>query len=208
MSPGPTSPQLTAAHQAGVTDPRVLDAIAAVPRERFVPPSGRGEADLDRPVSIGEGQTTSQPSLIAFMLAALGLTGDEKVLEVGTGFGYQTALLAHLAAEVHSIERFEPLAAAARENLAAAGLDEVNVVVGDGTRGLPEHAPFDAIVVAAAAPELPPALGEQLAEGGRMVAPVGPPTDQAIHRYERRSGQLGPGERLLAVRFVPLVADD
>lgn len=207
MSRSSTSPQVTAARQAGVTDRRVLDAVAAVPRDRFVPPAGRGEADLDRPVRIGEGQTTSQPSLIAFMLAALELTGDERVLEVGTGHGYQTALLAHLAREVHSIERFEQLATVARRNLAAVGLD-VNVVVGDGTRGLPEHAPFDAIVVAAAAEELPAALGEQLAEGGRMIAPVGPPGEQAIHRYERRSGELVTVDRLLAVRFVPLVADD
>lgn len=199
------SAQVTAARRAGVTDPRVLDAVAAVPRDRFVPPASRREARLDRPVRIGEGQTTSQPSLIAVMLEALELTGDEKVLEVGTGFGYQTALLAHLAAEVHSIERFAALADAARENLAGCGLDDVDLVVGDGTRGLPAHAPYDAIVVSAAAVELPPALGEQLVDGGRLVAPVGPSGAQAVHLYERRGDVLVVRRRLTAVRFVPLV---
>lgn len=186
----------------------MLAAVAAVPRERFVPASARREARLDRPVRIDQGQTTSQPSLIAGMLAALELIGNERVLEVGTGFGYQTALLAHLAAEVYSVERFEALASQARDNLAAAGIEGVQVLVGDGTRGLPAHAPFDAIVVSAAAAEVPAALADQLVEGGRLVAPVGPPGAQEAWLYQRREGRLAPVRRLTAVRFVPLVADD
>jgi protein-L-isoaspartate(D-aspartate) O-methyltransferase len=205
---GRPSAQVTAARRAGVRDQRVLDALAAVPRARFVPEGARAEADLDHPVRIGEGQTTSQPSLIAEMLAALELTGTERVLEVGTGYGYEAALLAHLAAEVYTIERFESLAAQARENLAACGLDRVQVITGDGTRGLPDHAPFDGIVVAAAAADLPPALGDQLAEGGRLVAPLGRSGVQEAVVFQRRSGQLTEVRRLAGVRFVPLVADD
>lgn len=202
------SPLVAAARRVGVVDARVLDAIAAVPRDRFVPPAARREASLDRPVRIGEGQTTSQPSLIAAMLAELELTGTERVLEVGTGFGYQTALLAHLAGEVHSMERVAGLATQARANLTSCGLGDVDVVVGDGTRGLPAHAPFDAIVVSAAADEVPAALGAQLTEGGRLIAPVGPPGAQEVWLYEGRSGSLVPLRRLTAVRFVPLVAGD
>ncbi|WP_052667025.1 protein-L-isoaspartate(D-aspartate) O-methyltransferase [Nitriliruptor alkaliphilus] len=201
-------PLVAAARRVGVSDPRVLAAVAAVPRDRFVPPAARREAVLDRPVRIGEGQTTSQPSLIAAMLAEIELTGTERVLEVGTGFGYQTALLAHLAGEVHSIERFAGLAAQARANLTSYGLGDVDVVVGDGTRGLPDHAPFDAIVVSAAAEEVPAALGSQLVEGGRLIAPVGPPGAQEVWLYVCRSGELVPVRRLTAVRFVPLVAGD
>ena len=196
---------VAAARAAGVTDPRVLDAVAAVPREAFVPAHARAEAQRDRPIPIGSGQTTSQPSLIAKMLAALELTGEERVLEVGTGHGYQTALLAHLAAEVWSIERFAGLAEQARHNLAAAGIAGIEVVVGDGTLGLEDQAPFDAIVVSAAARELPAALAGQLVEGGRMVAPVGPDGAQEVVVYTVRDGQLEELGRLTPVRFVPLV---
>lgn len=196
---------VAAARAAGVHDERVLAAVAAVPREGFVPAHARPEAPRDRPVPIGSGQTTSQPSLIAKMLAALALTGHERVLEVGTGHGYQTALLTHLAAEVWSIERFAGLAEVARANLADQGISGAEVVVGDGTRGLPEHAPFDAIVVAAAAEQLPEALGAQLVEGGRLVAPVGPDGAQEVVVYTRREGHLEELERLTPVRFVPLV---
>ena len=199
---------LAAARRAGVTDRRVLDAVAAVPRERFVPPGAQSEAAIDRPIAIGSGQTTSQPSLIASMLAALELTGRERVLEIGTGYGYQTALLSHLAAEVFSIERLESLAVRAREHLAACGLDDVEVVVGDGTRGLPEAAPFDAIVISAAATEVPGALAGQLVEGGRLVAPVGPDGAQEVICYTARDGRLQDPRRLSAVRFVPLIADE
>lgn len=198
---------VAAARRAGVTDERVLAALAAVHRERFVPPGAEREASLDRPIPIGSDQTTSQPSLIASMLAALELTGTERVLEIGTGFGYQTALLAHLAAQVYSIERLEPLAVRARAHLAACGLDDVEVVVGDGTRGLPAAAPFDAIVIAAAAAEVPEALVDQLTEGGRLVAPIGPPGAQQVVAYTARDGRLQDPQRLSAVRFVPLLAD-
>jgi protein-L-isoaspartate(D-aspartate) O-methyltransferase len=201
------SAQVTAARRVGVRDPRVLAAVAAVPRDRFVPAAARREAAEDRPIRIGAGQTTSQPSLIAVMLEALELTGTERVLEVGTGFGYQTALLAHLAGEVHTIERLAELAEQARTNLASVGLDTVEVVVGDGTRGLPAHAPYDAIVVSAAAREVPTALAEQLVEGGRLVAPVGPDAWQEAVLFTRIDDGLQRTRRLTAVRFVPLIAD-
>ena len=196
---------VAAARAAGVTDERVLAAGAAVPREGFVPGHAHDEAQRDRPIPIGSGQTTSQPSLIARMVAALELTGDERVLEVGTGYGYQTALLAQLAGRVWSIERFAGLAERARENLSAAGVGDVEVVVGDGTLGLQEQAPFDAIVVSAAARELPTALAGQLVEEGRMVAPVGPDGAQQVVVYTVRRGELVEVERLTPVRFVPLV---
>lgn len=185
----------------------MLEALAAVPRDRFVPAASRRAAAEDRPLPIGDGQTTSQPSLVAAMLAALELDGSERVLEIGTGPGYEAALLAYLAAEVHSVERVEPLAARARENLVACGLGRVDVVAADGTIGLPEHAPYDAIVIAAAAAEPPAALAEQLVEGGRLVAPVGPPERQTVVLYEARGGALSTVRRLDAVRFVPLVPD-
>jgi protein-L-isoaspartate(D-aspartate) O-methyltransferase len=191
-----------------VVDARVLAALAAVPRARFVASGARREVDLDRPLRIAAGQTTSQPSLVGTMLAELELDGSEKVLEVGTGSGYQAALLAHLAAEVHTVERHVTLAEQARSNLASLGLDAVDVVVGDGTLGLPGHAPYDAIVVAAAAPSVPEALVGQLREGGRLVAPVGPSDRQEVLVYERRGGALDLLRRSTAVRFVPLVADD
>jgi len=199
---------VAAARRAGVTDERVLAAVAAVNRERFVPPGAESEAALDRPIVIGSGQTTSQPSLIASMLAALELTGTERVLEIGTGFGYQTALLAHLAAEVYSIERIASLAERAREHLAACGIEGVEVVVGDGTRGLPDAAPFDAVVISAAAREVPSALAGQVSEGGRVVAPVGPDGAQTVVRYTVRDGRLQDPQRLSAVRFVPLIGDE
>lgn len=203
----PPSPQTVAARRAGVRDERVLAAVAAVPRDRFVPADRRGEAHLDRPLRIGAGQTTSQPSLIATMLSELALTGSERVLEIGTGHGYQAALLAHLAAEVHTVERHGPLAAEARRNLDALGL-AVDVVEGDGTRGLAAHAPYDAIIVAAATAEVPPALGEQLTEHGRLVAPVGAADLQTVVVYERRGDHLEEVRRTTPVRFVPLVADE
>ena len=146
----------------GIRDRQILAAFRAVPRARFVPPEAAGQAYLDAPVRIPHGQVTTQPSLIARMVAALKLRGSERVLEVGTGLGFQTAILARLAGRVVSVERFPDLAAQARANLTAAGVAGVTVVVGDGTLGVPEHAPYQAIVVAAAAPEVPgpPALGD------------------------------------------------
>ena len=156
---------------------------------------------------IGQGQTTSQPSLVAMMCAALELEGTERVLEVGTGLGYQAAVLSHLAAEVHTVERHAELAEAARRNLAAVGIDNVTVVAGDGTRGLPDQAPFEAVIIAAATPAVPPALAEQIAPGGRLVAPV---TEQGVEQilvYTRDQHRLTEVRRLTAARFVPLVTE-
>lgn len=203
----PGSRQAAAARRAGVGDARVLAALAAVPRARFAPPEAGRHVDDDRPVTIGEGQTTSQPSLIAVMLEALELTGDERVLEIGTGLGYQTALLAQLAAEVVSIERLPSLAAQARRNLADLGIAGVEVVVGDGSRGVPEHAPYDAIVVSAAAASLPQ-VADQLVPGGRLVVPVGRGDVQWLEVHTVREGRLERIQQLMRVRFVPLVPGD
>src|SRR5919204_1345636 len=158
----------------GIDDERVLAAMGRVPRELFVPPELREDAYADAALPIGAGQTISQPYMVALICAQLALRGDERVLYVGTGSGYQAAVLAELAGEVHTIERLPELADQARRNLAHAGYgDRVQVHVGDGTLGDPEHAPFAAIAVAAAAPRLPPTLYEQLEPSGRLVVPVG-----------------------------------
>jgi protein-L-isoaspartate(D-aspartate) O-methyltransferase len=189
----------------GIRDRRVLAAFRAVPRAEFVPPVVAGQAYVDAPIRIPHGQVTTQPSLIAAMVAALELRGSERVLEVGTGLGFQTAILALLAREVVSVERFGDLAAQARANLAAAGLGHVTVVVGDGTLGIPEHAPYRAIVVAAASPRIPPPLIEQLAPGGRLVHPVGPGGYEQVTAFHQEADRLVVDARLTPARFVPLV---
>jgi len=189
----------------GIRDRRVLAAFRAVPRAEFVPPAAAGRAYVDVPIRIPHGQVTTQPSLIAAMVAALELSGSERVLEVGTGLGFQTAILAMLARQVVSIERFPALAAQARTNLAAAGLSQVTVVVGDGTLGVPEHAPYQAIVVAAASPRIPPPLVEQLAPGGRLVHPVGPGGHEQVTAFHQEADRLVADARLTPARFVPLV---
>ena len=189
----------------GIRDRRVLAAFGEVPRARFVPPAAAGQAYLDAPIRISHGQVTTQPSLIARMVAALKLRGRERVLEVGTGLGFQTAILALLARQVVSVERFADLAAQARANLATVGLDRVTVVVGDGTLGVPEHAPYQAIVVAAASPRIPPPLIEQLAPGGRLVHPVGPGGHEQVTAFHKEADQLVTDAQLTPAYFVPLV---
>ena len=190
-----------------IVDERVLAAMERVPREVFVPKELRGRAYDDAALPIGGGQTISQPYMVARICEALALGGDERVLDVGTGSGYQAAVLAELAAEVDTIERIPDLAEQARANLAAAGYDRVRVHVGDGTRGLPEQAPFDAIAVAAAAPELPQTLYDQLVPGGRLVVPVG---RHGIQRLELivRSPEGPAVVRSVPCRFVPLVGEE
>jgi protein-L-isoaspartate(D-aspartate) O-methyltransferase len=190
-----------------IADERVLAAMERVPRELFVPPELRRRAHEDAALPIGSGQTISQPYMVARIVEELGLDGDEKVLDVGTGSGYQAAVLAQLADKVHSIERIPELAEQARRNFEAAGVDNVDVHVGDGSRGLPQKAPFDAIAVAAAAPEFPQALYEQLKTGGRLVVPVGRRQGQRLEVIVR--SPEGPAVlRSVACRFVPLVGEE
>jgi protein-L-isoaspartate(D-aspartate) O-methyltransferase len=189
----------------GIADERVLAAMERVPRELFVPPELRSRAYADAALPIGEGQTISQPYMVARICEELGLHGMERILDVGTGSGYQAAVLAELAGEVHSIERIAALADRACELLDAAGYgDRVHVQVGDGSRGLPEHAPFAAIAVAAAAPNLPEALYEQLEVRGRLVVPVGSRWEQLLQLVVRTPE--GPAVlRTVPCRFVPLI---
>ena len=203
--PGPPEDLVRALRAQGIRDRRVLAAFRAVPRAGFVPPAAADQADVDAPIRIAHGQVTTQPSLIARMVAALGLTGSERVLEVGTGLGFQTAILARLARQVVSIERLADLAAQARANLAAAGVGRVTVVVGDGTLGVPEHAPYQAIVVSAASPWVPGPLVEQLTDGGRLVHPVGPGGHEQVTAFSRQAERLVVEARLVPARFVPLV---
>lgn len=187
----------------GVMDHRVLEAMRSVPRHLFVPQKERSKAYQDSPLPIGYGQTISQPYIVAYMCEALGLRGEEKVLEIGTGSGYHAAVLSLLAKEVYTIEIIEPLARQAEERLRELGYHNVRVRCGDGYKGWPEEAPFDAIVVTAAPPEIPQSLVDQLKVGGRMVIPVGEGLQDLLRITRTQEG--AKVERLLPVRFVPMV---
>lgn len=183
----------------------MLAAVARVPRTGFVPSEFAAEADLDRPLPIPHAQVTTQPSLVAAMVEALALSGSERVLEVGAGFGWQSALLGRVAAEVWSVERWDDLAASARTHLARFGVTNVEVLVGDGSEGVPEHAPYDAILVSAAFPRVPPPLVSQLADGGRLVQPIGGGGDEDVVLFEKRDERLRRVRIVTGARFVPLV---
>ena len=190
--------------ERGIRDGRVLDAMRSVPRHEFVPETFRADAYEDHPLPIGEEQTISQPYIVAAMLEHLALRSNERVLEVGTGSGYVTALLALLCAEVYSVERHARLAASAETTLQRLGYRNVKIRAGDGSRGWTEYAPFDAILVSAATAEMPQALFEQLREGGRMMVPVGPSSCQELQLVRKVRGQPVV-EIFEGCRFVPLV---
>jgi len=220
MSAGPATPLSSAdlseararmverqLRRRGITDERVLEAMSRVPRELFVPEGLRHLAYADGALPIGYGQTISQPFIVATICSLLGLSGDERALDVGTGSGYQAAVLAELADEVVTIERVPELAERARAALAAAGHPEVDVRVGDGSLGVPDRAPYDVIAVAAAAPTVPPALYEQVADSGRLVVPRGGRAGQDLVLVERTPS--GPVERRsVSCRFVPLLGEE
>ncbi len=187
---------------------RVAAAFRVVDRADFVPRDARGEAYRDRPITIGEQQTTSQPSLIARMVDAAEVGADDRVLEIGTGYGFQTAILAQLAAEVVSIDRHRSLVDIARANLSAAGIENVELVVGDGWKGWPQRGPYAAIVVSAGAAELPAAFEAQLEEGGRLVIPLSGGYGDDVYVYKKVNGRLARQRLLTPARFVPLVRDD
>jgi protein-L-isoaspartate(D-aspartate) O-methyltransferase len=191
----------------GIRDERVLTAMSHVPRHEFVSAEYRDQVYEDHPIPIGEGQTLSQPYIVAVTLEALVLDPENVVLEIGTGSGYQTALLSELTRRVYSVERHSSLARAAQTTLARLGYVNIDVVVGDGSRGIPEHAPFDAIVVSAAAPKIPPPLFAQLREGGRMVIPVGPAHSQELQLVRKQANQPVV-LNLEGCRFVPLIGSE
>jgi protein-L-isoaspartate(D-aspartate) O-methyltransferase len=192
---------------AGIHDRRVLEAFATVPREQFVPAQWRDQAFEDVPLPIPHDQVTTQPSLTARMIEGIRLSGNERVLEVGTGCGFQTALPVVLADEVWSVERWPDLAAAAIENLARSGIENARVIVADGSRGLTEHAPFDRVVVATTFPWVPPPLVEQLAKDGRLVQPIGPGGREEVTAFVRADRGLTSEEVLTVANFVPMIGE-
>jgi protein-L-isoaspartate(D-aspartate) O-methyltransferase len=202
----PTQDDLVAAvRAAGIHDVRVLEAVAAVPRAAFVPPGLEPRAYVDEPLPIPHDQVTTQPSLSAKMIEALALSGDEQVLEVGTGFGFQTALLACITRFVWTVERWPDIAGTARANLRGQGVENVEVVVTDGSAGLQERAPFDAVLVSAAFPRVPDPLRAQLREGGRLVQPIGTGGNEDVVLFERVGKDLVPIRSVTGAHFVRLV---
>jgi protein-L-isoaspartate(D-aspartate) O-methyltransferase len=191
----------------GIRDQRVLAAMSHVPRHEFVSADYRDQIYEDHPIPIGEGQTISQPYIVAIMLQALALKVSDVVLEIGTGSGYVTALLAELSVQVYSVERHASLARTAHATLARLGYTNVEVLIGDGGNGFADRAPFDAIVVSAAAPQIPPPLFDQLREGGRMVVPVGPAQAQELQLVRKHGGQPVVST-MEGCRFVPLIGSE
>ena len=190
----------------GLTDARLLAAFRKVPRHLFVPPELQDQAYADHPLPIGAGQTISQPYMVALMASHLQLQGHERVLEIGTGSGYQAAILAELALEVFSVERIPDLMLGAEERLSRLGYLNIHLATTNGSLGWPEHAPYDAIIVAAAAPEVPQPLLDQLADGGKLLVPIGPASQQVLHRItKRREGVVR--EAITSCVFVPLVGE-
>jgi protein-L-isoaspartate(D-aspartate) O-methyltransferase len=190
----------------GISDQRVLEAMARISRHAFVSAEYQAAAYEDRPLPIGEGQTISQPYMVAVMTQSLDLKGEERVLEVGTGSGYQTAILAELAKTIFTIERIQALIQRAQKILQEFGYENIFFLTGDGTKGWPEKAPFDGIIVTAGAPEIPQTLTSQLADGGRLVIPVGPRYTQTLYKVTRKGNRFRE-EEITGCVFVPLVGD-
>lgn len=197
----------TQLRRRGIRDQRVLEAMLQIPRHEFVLPSYRTQAYEDHPIPIGEDQTVSQPFIVAVSLQALELNGAESVLEIGTGSGYQTALLAPLARTVYTVERYPSLAQTAEATLACLGFTNIRFAVGDGSQGWREYSPYDAVLVSAAAPRVPQSLFEQLSDTGRMVIPVGTQHTQELQLIRKRGGEYS-AETLEGCRFVPLVGTE
>ncbi len=192
----------------GITSQKIINAFKKVPREFFVPDVLKNLVDNDAPIPIGYGQTTSQPYIIALMISYLELEGNEKVLEIGTGSGYQTAILSHLAKEVYSIEIIPELAEVAKERIKKLSLENVHIFTGDGSKGLPEYAPFDAIIVSAYTPSVPSPLLEQLSpDGGRMIIPIGSKSLQYLYLFRKNDGEITK-IKLDPCVFVPLRGED
>lgn len=190
----------------GITDERVLEAISHVPRERFVPPELQEDAYADIALPIGESQTISQPYIVALMTQALGLAGDETMLEIGTGSGYQSAVLARLCRHVVTVERIGELAEPAKDRLKDLDVDNVTFYIGDGTLGCPDYAPYDGVLVTAAAPDIPTPLFDQLNEGGRLIIPVGTQETQSLLSVEKQAGRAF-SRTLCECRFVKLIGE-
>ena len=190
----------------GISDERVLQTMGKVPRHLFVPQDSLASAYTDSPLTIGEGQTVSQPYMVALMTQCLNLRGDEKVLEIGTGSGYQSAVLMELADSLYTIERIPALAEKAKKNLLAAGYSQFQRKVADGTKGWPEEAPFDGIIVTAGAPDIPETLLNQLSEGGRLVIPVGNRFSQELYICIKKMGKCIKEKNTMCV-FVPLIGE-
>jgi len=190
----------------GISDKAVLDVFSKVERDRFIPEELKVSAYADYPVPIGEGQTISQPFIVALMTESLGLRGTERVLEIGSGSGYQTAVLAELAGEVYSIERFDGLGGRAKRVLDELGYKNIKIKIGDGTLGWPQEAPFDRIIVTAASPKIPPPLFDQLKEGGRLILPLGESFSQVLTLVGKVDGKLNSKD-ICGCVFVPLVGE-